>query len=59
MFATLEQHFAKWEQTVSADIASHVRAFFDHAKAEEAKIAAEVEHLKAIGYQITKDGAQL
>lgn len=57
MFATLEAHFAKWAQQVGADIAQHAQAFLEHAKAEEAKIAAEVEHLKSLGMQILKDGS--
>lgn len=59
MFASLEQHFAAWSQTVSADIAQWARSFLDHAKAEEVKVASEVEHLKSLGMAVLKDGTPL
>ncbi len=59
MFASLETHFAKWAESVGSDIAQHVRSFIDFAKGEEARVAAEVEHLKSLGMQVTKDGAPL
>jgi len=59
MFASLEAHFAAWAQTVGEEIAQHARAFLDHAKAEEERIAAEVAHLKAVGMQVLKDGVVL
>ncbi len=59
MFATLEAHFAAWAQTVGEDIAQHARAFLDSAKAEEAKIADEVTHLKSKGLQVLRDGVAL
>jgi hypothetical protein len=53
MFTAIEQHLAAYAREKEEAIVVHVREFIEWARGEEAKIQAEVEHLKAHGYTIT------
>jgi Holliday junction resolvasome RuvABC DNA-binding subunit len=54
MLTTLRAYLAQHLATVDASLHTHLQAFVDYIEGEEAKVAAEVQHLTSLGYTVTK-----
>lgn len=54
MLATLRAYLAAHLPTVDPSLHPHLAAFVTFVEGEEAKVAAEVQHLTSLGYTITK-----
>jgi hypothetical protein len=59
MFANLETHFTRFLASADARLHEGAQAFKEFFQSEEARVAAEVEHLKSLGMQVTKDGKEV
>ena len=54
MLTALRTYLAAHLATVDASLHAHLQAFVTYVEGEEAKVAAEVQHLTSLGYTVTK-----